>query len=200
MIQRRGFSLLEVMVSLGITAIIFTIATTALSSMLSNTRARQGQALALERVVKVVDYVTGLLREAQPSPTGAVPIVSATNTSIAFYASRSGSQIQKIRFFLNGTTLQQGVIEPYVNPIGTPPTYPVGNEQITTLLQNVSSTSIFSYYTSTYTGTQAAMNPITASTIRIIRLQITFDPAANLAPGPYTIDVQSQVRNLKDNY
>jgi type II secretory pathway component PulJ len=184
------------MVSLGITAIIFTIASTALSSMMSNTRARQGQAQALERVVKVVDYVSGLLREAQPSPTGAYPVVAASTTSITFYASRSGSQIQKIRFFLNGTKLQQGVIE----PSGSPATYPAANEQITTLLENVSSTTIFSYYTGSYTGTQAAMNPITTSSIRMVRLTVTFDPAANLAPGPYTIDIQSHLRNLKDNY
>jgi prepilin-type N-terminal cleavage/methylation domain-containing protein len=105
--QRRGFSLLETMVSLGITAIIFTIASTALSSMLSNTRVRKNQAQALEQVVKVVGYVSGLIREAQPSPTGAYPIISANGTSITFYASRSGNQVQQIRFFLSGTTLQQ---------------------------------------------------------------------------------------------
>ena len=194
--QRQGFSLLETMVSLGITAIIFTIATTALSSMLSNTKSRKNQAQALEQVVKVVGYVTGLLREAQPSPTGAYPIISATNTSVTFYASRSGTQVQQIRFFLTGNTLQQGVIE----PVGSPATYPAANEKVVTLLTNVSSTSIFSYYTNGYTGTQSAMNPITINTIRLIRLSITFDPAANLAPGPYTIDVQAQIRNLKDNY
>jgi len=194
--QRHGFSLLETMVSLGITAIIFTIASTALSSMLSNTKVRKNQAQALEQVVKVVGYVSGLIREAQPSPTGAYPIISANGTSISFYASRSGNQVQQIRFFLSGTTLQQGVIE----PVGSPATYPVANEKVVTLLNNVSSSSIFSYYTNGYTGTQSPMNPITVSTIRLVRLSITFDPAANLAPGPYTIDVQAQVRNLKDNY
>lgn len=194
--HRRGFSLVETMVSLGITAIIFVIANTALSSILSNTKIRRSQAQALEQVVKVVDYATGLLREAQPSPTGAYPIISATTTSISFYASRSGTQVQQIRFFLSGSTLQQGVIE----PVGTPATYPVANEKIVTLLNNVSSTSIFSYYASGYTGTEAAMSPITIPSIRLVRLGITFDPEAGLAPGPYTIDVQANIRNLKDNY
>lgn len=194
--KRPAFSLLEVMITMGITSVIVIMATTALTSILGNSRNRLQQSRALEQMVKVTEYVTGLIREAQPSPTGAYPIVAASTTSLTLYAARAGTQVDQIRFFLQNGSLFQGVIQ----PVGSPATYPAGTEVISTLLTNISSATVFSYYTSAYTGSQAAMSPISLPTIRVARLQLTFDPAAQLAPGPYSIDLQTHFRNLKDNY
>lgn len=197
MTTRRGYTLIEAIVSMAIIAMAFTLTTMALSQLLQNTKTRSNQATALAQVTNVIAYAVTLLREAQPSPSSAYPIVAASSTSLTFYASQSGTTIQQYRFFLNGTTLQQGVIQPTGS--GSSTTY-TGSELVTTLLTNVSSSSIFSYFGSSYTGSQAAMNPIALNTIRFVKMDVTFNPAANLAPGPYTVSVAAELRNLKDNY
>ncbi len=198
--KRSGFTLIEVILTLGITVIIFAALSIALNTVLSTARSRTGQAAQIEQATRVIDYVVHTIREAQPSAATDYPIAAASTSSVTVYTTISGNIIAKVRFFVSGTELRQGIIL----PSGSPATYPAGNETITTILRGVqaSATPLFNYYTGSYTGTQAAIGTLDATTIRTIRLvqmNVTFDPDTLREPGPMTISMNAQLRNLKDN-
>lgn len=196
--KRPGLTLVEVIVSIAITGMIFTLLFTALQSVLSTSRLRTGQARQIEQATRVLDYVIHTIREAQSSPTGAYPIVDATSSSLTIFSTISGSTIAQVRFFVAGTNLQQGIIL----PVGSPATYPAGNEQVTTILRNVQmgGQPLFTYFDENQTGSSAAMSPIVLNSIRLVRMQVPFDPDVNATPGIMTIVLNAELRNLKTNY
>ena len=196
--KRLGFSLIEVIVTMGITVIIFLLLSMAVNAVLTTTRYRTGQAQQIQQATQVLDYAVHTIRETQTSPTGAFPIIDATSSSLTIYTTISGTSVAQVRFFMNGPSLQQGVIL----PVGDPATYPTGNEVISTILSNVRSSAspLFTYFTDAYTGTQAAMNPIDVPNIRLVHLELQFDPDTHNRPSYMTIALNAELRNLKDNY
>lgn len=182
-----------------VVVIFFLVLANTVASVIKDQRLRQNQIDANNRALNIVRYAMSLIRQTQPSANGAYPIVNATNTSLTFYTTMNGGPaIQRVRLFLNGTSIQQGVIQPTGNPV----TYPAGNEVVTTILQNVQNGGqpLFRYYDSSYTGSQSAMNPITATNIRVVQMNILYDTNTAQPPGATTISLSAQLRNLKDNY
>ncbi len=197
--QRPGYTLLELLVSITLMVMIFVIVVGAVVSALRDNKARQSTVTATDHANQIVRSVVSLIRQAADSPTGAYPIIAATNTSLTFYTTiSSGTTIEQARLFLNGSTLQLGTIQPSGNPV----TYPAGTEVVTTLLTGVQNGSqpLFQYYDANYTGTQTAMNPITLTTVRLVKMTVIFDDNPNTPPAASTIELQAQLRNLKDNY
>lgn len=196
--RRPGFSLLELIISVTIMVTIFVTLGGAVANALKENKARQSTVEAIDRANQIIRSTASLIRQAQPSPTGAFPIVSASSTSLTFYTASSGETIQQARLFLSGTTLQLGRIQ----PVGNPATYPSDQEVVTTVLTNVRNGSVplFEYYDVNYTGTQAAMNPINLSAIRVVKLGVIYDDNPNVPPSATTIELRAQLRNLKDNY
>lgn len=197
--HRPGFTFLEIIISLTLMVSIFVITVTAVANALKENRARQTTIEATNRANQIVRSTASLIRQAATSPTGAYPIIAATSTSLTFYTTAAdGTTIEQARLFLNGTRLQLGTIQ----PVGSPVTYPAGNEKISTLITGVQNgaTALFQYYDKNYTGTQAAMSPITINSIRVVKVTVIFDTNSTAAPGPSTIELQAQLRNLKDNY
>lgn len=196
---RRGLTLLELVIAVGISALIFVLLSQVTIDSLRIFRSSNANTVAAEQANRIVMSIVRTIRQSQPSPTGAYPIVAATATSITVFSSiNAPGVIQQVRFFLNGTNLQMGVIE----PVGSPATYPVGNENVSTVLKNVRNggQAVFQYYSGSYTGTQAAMNPIVLNTIRYAQATILYDEDLANPPSMITISPAFSFRNLKDNY
>jgi prepilin-type N-terminal cleavage/methylation domain-containing protein len=137
------------------------------------------------------------IRGATTADTGSYVVALATANSFTFYSDiDSDGLVDKVRYFLNGTQLQKGVIE----PTGSPLTYVSGNEIISTLLPNVANASIFDYYDKNYDGTTAALtSPISIPAVRLVKITISIDKDPNRAPVTTTFSTQVAIRNLKDN-
>lgn len=196
--RRPGFSLLEVMISVSLVVTIFVIIVSALVSALRDNRAIQSALAAVDDAQRIVRSTVSLVRQAQFSPTGAYPIAAAAGTSLTFYTA-NGNVIQQARLFLDGTSLKLGRIQPDGNGLYT--TLP---ETVTTLLTGVynGSQPLFQYFDKNYTGTNTAANPMTTiaiSSIRLVRMTVIFDDNLSAPPAPSTIELQAQLRNLKDN-
>lgn len=193
-----GFTLLEVLISVTLVVSIFIVVVSAVVNALRENRARQSTLAATDHAQRIVRSVVSLIRQAEPSPTGAYPIVAAADSSLNFYtAASSGSAVQLARLFRNGSSLQLGLIQ----PVGSPPSYPSGQEVVATVLTGVQNGAqpLFQYFDKNYTGSQVAMNPITLSSIRLVKMTVVFDDNPLAPPGPSTIELQAQLRNLKDN-
>ena len=101
-----------------------------------------------------------------------------------------------MRYFLNGTSLQRGIVIPSGSPLGY-----TNSETITTLLTNITNTTtIFNYYDTSYDGTTASLTiPVDVSVIRLVKITLTVDNNTNLPPPAVTFTTQVSLRNLKDN-
>ena len=135
----------------------------------------------------------------QPSANGAYPIASASTSTITFFSDVDADSIEdQVRYYIASTTVYKGVIK----PTGSPLTYS-GSETtkiLATGIRNSSSTPVFEYYDSNYAGTSSPMTyPLTITSIRLIKINLTIDTDVNKAPIWRTFSTQVGLRNLKDN-
>lgn len=139
------------------------------------------------------------IRITSPSNTGSYPIAEAQDFSFTFYsdADRDGLK-ERIRYFLNGQTLQKGIII----PTGTPLAYPTSSEQISQVFKEVSTSTgaIFKYHDQSYDGSTTPLTqPVDVGLIRLVQITLTIDKNGNRSPAPLTVNDQIALRNLKNN-
>lgn len=192
----NGFTLIEIIVVIGIISVIGTIVYQFViqgNNIFIQTR---DQALAQDTLRKVMDSLAKELREAQSADNGAYLIEQAGEQSIIFYSDiDNDGKRERLRYFQNGLNFQKGIIE----PIGTQ--YPQGNEVITTIVSDIRNTGpIFTYYTENYTGTELPLpQPVDIAQIRLVHLQFIVDIDPLKPPDPITIETSVMIRNLKTN-
>ncbi|MBP9839896.1 MAG: hypothetical protein KBC44_02865 [Candidatus Pacebacteria bacterium] len=194
---KMGMSIIEIIFSLAILSLI-ALAFTMFSRNIFFYGNFVGSGLEnVDAGRKIIKELTAELRTASTADTGAYVISSASASALTFYSDTDGDGLkERVRYFLNGTSLQKGTIK----PTGSPLTYNALNEKITTLVYNVRSSSIFSYYDENYDGTTSPLSfPVTISSIRMIKLSLEIDRDLNHSPVPITFTTQVSIRNLKDN-
>lgn len=198
--SRRGFSLFEVILTMAIaTSIIFVV--TAFRSNLDQLQNFTSQKLqSRQDVDQTIQIMTTEIRSAGPSSAGAYPIESAASSSFVFYSDIDKDGVfERVRYSLGTSTIMKGV----VRASGNPPTYVTSTEIVTTLVNNVitnSSTTLFSYYDSNYTGSQAPMTlPITISQVRLVQFSFSANVNASTTPVPEFFSQLVDIRNLRSN-
>lgn len=199
--DNRGFTLLEMIVAIGIFALI----SLSISWFISN--AFRYNAIIWEQLKtqndgrRVVQNVVDYARKAEDSSIGSYPIVKTDDYELIFYANiDDDSNREKIRFWLDGTTLKRGII----NPSGNPLQYVLANEVLVELAHDVvniaKSTPLFYYYDANYTGTGSSLSqPVSIPDVRVIRVQLEMEKDPNKTPVPLRIESVVSVRNLKSN-
>lgn len=152
------------------------------------------QASAVTSIQHGIDTVVRTLREASYSSNGAYPIISISANQISFYANvnRNDPLIQQIRFFVQGSSLMEGVIE----PVGDPPAY-TGTEVVSTLanyVQNLAiATTTFTYFDKN--GAQVTDYTKTGA-VRFVTATIVADVNVNSMPNQLVLHSSAALRNL----
>ncbi len=195
----RGFTLIELIITATIFAMVAVLLGTLTSAGLRTWNQNRAQADAQENARTALAQVSKLIREATSADNGSYAIAAASNQSLTFFGDwdNNGSHDQ-IHLFLQGTQLKLGVIA----PTGAPATYPAGNEVVRVLTNNVQNgaTAVFSYYDENFTGSQAALiAPVNIPAIRIVHLKLIIDADTAQAPSALTLETSVSFRNLKDN-
>ena len=199
--NKRGFTLLELLVALGIFALVIGSVTAIMVDAFRNNRIIWKQ---LERQTdgrKVLQQIVDDVRRAEQSSTGAYAIESAGANELRFYTNVDlDGYKEKVRFFLDGTNLKRGIIK----PSGTPLTYNPANEQVIVLARNVTNlakgVSIFTYYNQNYTGTEEALTqPVTASNVRMVKVFLELEDDPNKTPVALSVQSMAEIRSLKSN-
>jgi prepilin-type N-terminal cleavage/methylation domain-containing protein len=190
----RGFTLVEMLVVIALTAIIFP-ALAFLVQYFYKTSAyalQETQAVASARA-SIVNTERDL-REATYGADGAYPIASAATSSITFYASLgTTSEIDKVHYYVSGTTLYRGITA----PTSSPPTYAGQPENISLVIDNIrndATTPLFTYYD---TSGAALASPIDVSQVASVRIKVLTDVNPYRAPNVYTMLGSATLRNLK---
>ena len=196
---RLGFTLIELIIALGIfTASVTILATYVVQGYTANRFAIETSD-AIEYARRGIQAMAKEVREARFAENGDFPIVAAAAQSLIFYSDIDSDQsIEKVRYFLQGTTLLKGKIE----PVGTPATYPAGNETMTTVAEYVrnGSAAVFTYYGGLYPAVGTPLStPTDPNLVKLVTLHLEINIDPNTAPKFFALDEAIQVRNLKEN-
>jgi hypothetical protein len=192
----RGITLIETLFGISIFVIIMTALGTFTKDLwVYNSYIGSGLSTA-DSARSLLKKMTLEIRTASTADTGAYTINSATSTSFIFYSDVDDDGLkEKVRYFLNGTTLQRGIIKPTGSPLGYTAT-----ETISTLMPNVANSIIFEYYDENYDGETSPLSiPVNIPSVRLIKITVTTDNDPNKPPAPSTFSTQISMRNLKDN-
>jgi prepilin-type N-terminal cleavage/methylation domain-containing protein len=196
----KGFSLVEVLISVFIISMIVVIISTFQRDIFSLNFSLQGSLSAQLEARHVVKVIVTELRKAEPSNLGAYPIALASTSAVTFYSDiDSNGTREKVRYFISGSELKKGVVV----PTGSPLTYNDANEKLSTLISGVVSSStlpLFEYYPSSYTGTTSPLLfPVDIASVRLIKTTVIIDKDPNKSPVKIIVTSQVNIRNLKDN-
>ncbi len=155
-----------------------------------------------DRAQRLLRPMAQEIRSAGQPNSGAYPIDTANTNDFIFYSDiNNDTLVDRVRYYLSGTSLIKEVTPPTGNPL----TYNDTNKVTTTLMTNVRNTAlgnvpIFNYYDSSHTG--GSTGEVTAgtgdiTTIRLIRVTIHIDADLHMSPPPTVVTTLIAVRNLK---
>jgi prepilin-type N-terminal cleavage/methylation domain-containing protein len=196
--KSQGFTLIEVLVA---SAILVLLAAGFLGLqyiMSQNQVSAWNNYLAIEQANTAVSQLEKELRNAQQSEAGAYPLETPNDQEIVFFSDVDyDGESEKVRYTLNGTTLEKGVID----PVGEPATYPLANERVKTITDIVQNGAdpVFYYYNKDW-PTDIINNPLPASdrisdTTQVKIILVTNPKPAN-TEFDYTLETDVKIRML----
>ncbi len=147
-----------------------------------------------------VNNIVREIRTARLSDNGSFTIVSADDNEFIFYSDIDfDNQAERVRYTLNGTSLEKGVIE----PVGQPATYPIGEEKVKEYSSNIRNTNpVFEYYNGDWpadTSTNPLATPASLSDIKLVKISVRVNVNVNEPEKDFLLESFSQIRMLKDN-
>ncbi|MFA6105561.1 MAG: prepilin-type N-terminal cleavage/methylation domain-containing protein [Patescibacteria group bacterium] len=198
-VNYKGVTLIEIVVSIA----IFTLISGAAVELFIFMFPRKGDVITEQlstqsETRKVLDDFVNEIRGATYSSIGSYPIAEASSTEIIFFSNPGAKATRdRVRYFLDGTLLKKGTIEPSGNPL----VYDVGTEVITEMLHSVvPTTTIFTYYDAAYTGSESPLvQPVELGNIKMVGIKVTIDKNPLNSPNSFTTESKAVIRNLKDN-
>lgn len=199
---KHGFTLIEVLVVVAIFVVVTIIVAQYIIQGYNVNRFSLEMSDSIQYAKKGIESMEKEIREASYADNGDYPIAQADSQSFTFYSDiDSDSAIEKVRYYLYGTDLLKGVIEPTSD---VPPQYLSSNEATSTISLYIRNGTdpIFYYYNGNYpqdTINNPMTIPVSLNTIKLIKLflKINIDPFK--APDDYPLEVFVNLRNLKDN-
>lgn len=197
--NKHGFTLMEVLVALGLLSVISSgsmwMLTTSLRSQSTVWDQLDAQGDGRKSIQKIVDDV----RRAEYSSIGAYPIEIATTNTLIFYANVDADGFrERVHYWLVGRTLKRGIIKPSGNPLQ----YSAQNETTQDIAHDVANTSttlpLFLYYSSSFAGTGTPLaQPVSTTAITLIKTQLEIEKNPDKSPVPVRIEGSASIRSLK---
>ena len=151
------------------------------------------QSSAIASAQHGIDLMVRTIREASYASNGAFPVVSFGANDFRFYVEDDGDfGIEQVHYYLSGTTLKKGVIE----PTGDPAVY-TGGEATSTVsdyVRNIAqATSLFTYYDKN--GAQIS-DYTKIGDVRFVTASLLIDVDTSKTPVPLSLRSSAAMRNL----
>ncbi len=145
------------------------------------------------------------IREIRNADNGAWPIVDAQDNQFVFYSDvTNDGRTDRVRYYLNGTILNKGIIEPTLVPV----TYPPANEVIRFVASHVDTGSgpLFMYYNGSWPS-DTVSNPLSQTERQLntrfvtinLRVNLALDTSSTTQTQPFQLTSGVQIRSMKDN-
>ncbi|OHA21494.1 MAG: hypothetical protein A2849_03650 [Candidatus Taylorbacteria bacterium RIFCSPHIGHO2_01_FULL_51_15] len=194
-----GFSLVEVILSLGILALIGLAVFSFQKNVLSLNRLISGNLTSQAEARRALKDMSAEIRSASPSSLGAYALAQTSTSTLTFYSNiDADASVERVRYFIQGTTLKKGILK----PSGTPLAYNPANETVRESIHNIGNgtTTLFSYHDTNYDGTSPPLaEPINISVVRLVKITVLIERSTGTPQSPLTLTTQVSMRNLKDN-
>lgn len=196
MLNKKGFTLIEVIITVTIFVIFIVLSTNFVINGLKMTRYSDEQETAVKNTRDVLNSMVAEIRESAQSDTGDYLLDVVEPQEFSFYSDvDSDTYAEKIRYFIDGLELKKGIIQ----ATGTPLEYPASEEVISVIADYINNQSdpIFSYYNKNYTV--VASSTADKDDIRLIHVFLKINVTPEIMPADYLMNMDIQIRNLKDN-
>ncbi len=198
--NQRGITLLETVIVLGILTIVIVGVTSLFKDTFTFNRSISNSLDTTGNARRALKTMIAEIRIASPSSLGAYPLVQTATSSFIFYGNiDTDVQMERIRYYRNGTSLMRGIVNPTVGTLA----YDLNTEVVAQIAKNVvneNSTPIFSYYDSTYSGTQPSLSgAFDISLVRLVKVNLVVDSTGTSTAQSDIFSSQVSMRNLKDN-
>ena len=147
----RGFTLIELLIAAALFILLFGGLAILISNVLVSSNTQAGLLADSDQARKLAFGIVGELRNAQVSSTGAYSLDTAGPQSLVFYSNiDGGTDVEKVRYFVQGEKLYKGITKPYGNSMS----YSPSREKITVVQNNLANGAdpVFYYYDGTYEG------------------------------------------------
>jgi len=189
----RGVTFIETLVWISVFTLTMVALTTTLLSFYRTNRYTLEQAEAVTSAQRALEQVVRTVREAAYSSQGAFPVVSIAENDFVFYADvDNDALIERVHYYLSGTNLMRGVLD----PTGNPPDY-VGVETVSVIAQHVRNTAqgitTFRYYDEI--GSEIT-NYTNWTAVRFVRVELGVNVNVAALPNQLTLSSSAAIRNL----
>lgn len=196
-----GFTLLEVMVAVSIFVVIILIWNKFIIQSWRSISFGQEQLESIHQAQKGLEIMTQELREAITAENGAYALEKASDQEVIFYSDiDQDASTERVRYFLNGTSLIKGVIEPSGDPLEYLPENEI--ETIAAQFINNGTIPIFTYFNENYPS-DTENNPLPSPTrlieTKLMHILLLVNVNPQKAPQNFAVESDVQLRNLKTN-
>ena len=199
--KEAGFTLIEAVVVVAIFTLIAYGLIELVSSIIVSSSKQSALLTGSDQARKLAFQITTELREATPSSIGAYPLDTASGQQIIFYSNvDADSSIERVRYFLQGTTLKRGIVKPSGNPLS----YNLAGETVTDVQNDVANgaTDIFLYYDGSYNGVAGNpfTSPVSVIAVKYVKVNLKITNRGGIKnTNSYTVTAGAAFRNLKTN-
>lgn len=192
----KGYTLLEITVVMSIFMVLMFIGADFIITGLKSIAFGYEQDDAVKNARDTIDSLTKEIREANNSDCGDYLLDDVSPQEFSFYSNiDSDAYAEKVRYFLAGDVLERGVIKPAGNPLE----YLDASEVITDVAHYVNNQAdpIFRYYDTN--GSEITDPSADKQSIRMVNIYLKINVTPEKAPKDFVVDIDTQIRNLKDN-
>lgn len=198
-----GFTLLEVLVVIGIVAVLMVAGATVATSGFEQQLFMRRQNDALEEAKRGIEVMVEEIREAADGDNGAYPIELADDYTFIIFSDIDVDAItERVRYFVENEELKKGTIE----PSGVPLVYNSNDEIVVTVasfvVNQTNTLPVFRYYNKDYPGdlvNNPLSTPATIADVTLVEVRLLVNTNPVKAPDNLQIDSFVQIRNVKSN-
>jgi len=197
-----GFTLVEILVAQLLLVIVLSLTYWLWQTFMQTASTSYTGLRNISLLMADLRVMTNHLREARDGEDGSYPLVIANDQEVAIFSDIDGDLVtERVRYFLEGTEMKRGVVE----PTGDPPGYQLSNEQITIIGERimVGTAPIFTYYNESWPG-EVESNPLPIGNrllnTRYIEVSLVVGQSEVDGWQPAEVTTGVHLRNLKQNY
>ncbi|MBI2610687.1 type II secretion system protein [Candidatus Kaiserbacteria bacterium] len=191
--NKRGLTMIETVVWIAVFIAAMTAVVVTLIYFYRTNAYSIEQASAVTSAQRGLEQIVRTIREGAYSSEGAFPIVSIAANDFIFYADiDEDTLIERVHYYISGTNLVRGVIE----PTGNPPAY-TALEATSTIAEYVRNAeqgiTTFRYYDEL--GSEIT-NYANWTAVRFVKVTLTIDVNTAKLPDRVTFESSAAIRNL----
>jgi prepilin-type N-terminal cleavage/methylation domain-containing protein len=199
--KSRGFTLLETVIAVSIFCILMFVLSSLLISIMKNPGTDLSALSSIDRARMVSSAFTNEIRSAMFGNDGSYPLSQAANSQIIFYSNvgASGSNANRIRYYVSGDTLYKGVTIPTGNPLS----YNLSSETVKPILKGLvnGASPLFYYYTGDYNGDGVELSqPVNVNQAKFVKINLMVNQQSSPdGDVNFTLSAGIAIRALKNN-